>query len=260
MFLLSRFLPDAVVLDLDMPETDGLALLKRIRRSSYGCHLPVLLVTGTGNQETLEEGFESGLDDYIRKPVSPRELLLRLAAILRRTAPKGPGIHPEEWSGGELGSGILLWRRGRGTLESDLAGRLARTMDSICEHWCHRFRDRLMERHAGLSVAQLPVLILSSECWFLPMPGDFPHILWMDWLQQEAHILERIWRIASLRSATEPILIRHSHGYVGQGKKPALRLRWISNVSSLQPFQLVEALEIVLGMEPEDVMLRKIEL
>jgi two-component system phosphate regulon response regulator OmpR len=81
-----RFLqPDAMVLDVMMPGESGLSLTERLRgeRST----LPVLLLTARGAPEDRIAGFESGADDYLGKPFEPRELLLRLRALLRRSAP-----------------------------------------------------------------------------------------------------------------------------------------------------------------------------
>ncbi len=81
-----RFLqPDALVLDVMMPGESGLALTASLREEETA--LPILLLTARGAPEDRIEGFESGADDYLGKPFEPRELVLRLRAMLRRTAP-----------------------------------------------------------------------------------------------------------------------------------------------------------------------------
>ncbi len=75
---------DAMVLDVMMPGEDGLSLTRSLR--SQG-HIPILLLTAMGEVEDRIGGLEAGADDYLAKPFEPRELLLRLASILRR-APK----------------------------------------------------------------------------------------------------------------------------------------------------------------------------
>ncbi len=81
---LRAFSPDAMVLDVMMPGETGLALVASLREANST--LPVLLLTARGAPEDRIEGFESGADDYLPKPFEPRELLLRLRALLRRAA------------------------------------------------------------------------------------------------------------------------------------------------------------------------------
>ena len=78
-----RFLaPDALVLDVMMPGETGLALTASLRAERAG--VPILLLTARGAPEDRIAGFESGADDYLGKPFEPRELVLRLRAMLRR--------------------------------------------------------------------------------------------------------------------------------------------------------------------------------
>src|SRR3954466_1251282 len=81
--LLEREAYDAVLLDVMMPELDGLAVLKKIRERWPA--LPVLMLTAKGDETDRVVGLELGADDYLAKPFSPRELLARLRAVLRRT-------------------------------------------------------------------------------------------------------------------------------------------------------------------------------
>ena len=73
--------PDMVVLDVMMPDMDGFSVLKEIRRTS---RVPVLMLTARGEAEDRVEGLENGADDYLSKPFLPKELLLRVGAILNR--------------------------------------------------------------------------------------------------------------------------------------------------------------------------------
>ena len=73
---------DLLVLDVMMPGENGVALTRRLRRS---LPVPILLLTAMGEAEDRIAGLESGADDYLTKPFEPRELLLRIATILRRT-------------------------------------------------------------------------------------------------------------------------------------------------------------------------------
>lgn len=76
---------DAVLLDVMMPGMDGLEVLRAIRANST---IPILMLTARGDEADRVVGLELGADDYIAKPFSPRELLARLRAVLRRTRPQ----------------------------------------------------------------------------------------------------------------------------------------------------------------------------
>ena len=76
---------DAVLLDVMMPGIDGLEVCKRIRQKS---RVPVIMLTAKGDETDRVVGLELGADDYVPKPFSPRELLARLRAVLRRSAPE----------------------------------------------------------------------------------------------------------------------------------------------------------------------------
>jgi two-component system OmpR family response regulator len=78
---------DAVLLDVMMPGMDGLEVCKRIRATS---HIPVIMLTAKGDETDRVVGLELGADDYLPKPFSPRELLARLRAVLRRSNPEVP--------------------------------------------------------------------------------------------------------------------------------------------------------------------------
>lgn len=75
---------DAVLLDVMMPGMDGLEVLRRIRERSQ---IPVIMLTARGDETDRVVGLELGADDYVAKPFSPRELLARLRAVLRRVQP-----------------------------------------------------------------------------------------------------------------------------------------------------------------------------
>lgn len=79
---LAREPADAIVLDLMMPGEDGLAICRRLR--AMGDHTPILMLTAKGDPMDRILGLEMGADDYLAKPFTPRELVARLSAILRR--------------------------------------------------------------------------------------------------------------------------------------------------------------------------------
>ena len=76
--------PSLLVLDLMLPELDGLELFRRLRAE---LPVPVVMLTARGDEEDRVAGLELGADDYLTKPFSPRELVLRVAAVLRRGGP-----------------------------------------------------------------------------------------------------------------------------------------------------------------------------
>jgi two-component system phosphate regulon response regulator PhoB len=76
--------PDLVLLDWMMPETSGLELLRRLRRDELTANLPVILLTAKTEEDNQVQGLDSGADDYITKPFSPRALIARIRALLRR--------------------------------------------------------------------------------------------------------------------------------------------------------------------------------
>jgi DNA-binding response OmpR family regulator len=86
---------DIVVLDIMMPGPDGLEVLRRIRAETA---VPVLMLTARGDEEDRITGLDLGADDYLAKPCSPRELVSRIRAILRRAQP-GESIALEAHSG-----------------------------------------------------------------------------------------------------------------------------------------------------------------
>lgn len=90
--LLARFEFDALVVDVMMPGETGLEFTKNLREDGEFANLPVLLLTALGEVDDRITGLEAGADDYLVKPFEPRELVLRLNAILRRTVkPKDVG-------------------------------------------------------------------------------------------------------------------------------------------------------------------------
>ncbi len=77
--------PDLAVLDVMMPGVSGLEAIRMIRSDADLLDLPVILLTARAQEADVETGFDSGADDYITKPFSPRELAARVEALLSRT-------------------------------------------------------------------------------------------------------------------------------------------------------------------------------
>ena len=113
--------PDAVILDIMLPDIDGFETCRRIRAVS---DVPVLMLTAKGDEMDRIVGLEIGADDYLPKPFNPRELLARLKAILRRR-------------GGGATSAERVLRFGR--LEIEPSSRIARLDGSACTLTSYQF-------------------------------------------------------------------------------------------------------------------------
>jgi len=131
---------DAMVLDLMLPDGDGLDLCRELRASPRTRHLPLLMLTARGEPLDRIVGLELGADDYLPKPFEPRELLARVKALLRRATPQT--------------SGDEVLRFGR--LEVDLGARVARLDGVECDLTGHQF-DLLVV------LAQSPGRVLSRD-------------------------------------------------------------------------------------------------
>ena len=73
-----------MILDLDMPKLTGREVLKHVRHSARTTGLPVVVLTGSEDDETEAQLLEAGADDYIRKPIEPTRFLARIKAVMRR--------------------------------------------------------------------------------------------------------------------------------------------------------------------------------
>lgn len=82
--------PDLVILDVAMPQKKGLQICKRLRPDPKRAKLPILFLTGADRIERLVQVFEAEWDDFLTKPFDPRELVIRVRALLRRTQPESP--------------------------------------------------------------------------------------------------------------------------------------------------------------------------
>jgi two-component system phosphate regulon response regulator PhoB len=84
-------LPDLVMLDLMLPEIDGLEVCKRLKSNPQTEHIPIVMVTAKSDEADIVTGLELGADDYITKPFSPKVLVARIRAVLRRKTREIPG-------------------------------------------------------------------------------------------------------------------------------------------------------------------------
>lgn len=103
--------PDLIVLDVMLPDGDGFLLARKIRKTQG---LPIIFLTAKASESDRITGFELGADDYVVKPFSPRELSLRVEAVLRRSG-----------SGGAKPGAAMSWELGKQVLELDEAAHRA---------------------------------------------------------------------------------------------------------------------------------------
>lgn len=88
---IGRELPDVVILDWMLPKMSGLAMARHLRSDRRTRALPIIMVTARGDEPDKLAGLEYGADDYLTKPFSPKELLARIKAVLRRRSPQDAG-------------------------------------------------------------------------------------------------------------------------------------------------------------------------
>ncbi|WP_319469306.1 response regulator transcription factor [uncultured Pseudodesulfovibrio sp.] len=94
--LASGFRPDIILLDLMMPGMDGLEVCRQLKGDGALARIPVIMLTAKGEEIDKIVGLELGADDYVVKPFSPRELVLRIKAVLRRSGAPEPDA-PKAW-------------------------------------------------------------------------------------------------------------------------------------------------------------------
>ena len=145
--------PDLVVLDVMLPQVDGIRVLRHLREAEGG-GVPVILLTAKGEQDDKLAGLRSGADDYVVKPFSPRELVARVDAVLRRAHPPEESAEPLRFDQLEIDA------RGRRVLsdgeELALSQREFELLHFLASHPGQAFsRDELMDR-----------------VWETAMPGD----------------------------------------------------------------------------------------
>ncbi|WP_341926192.1 response regulator transcription factor [Nocardioides psychrotolerans] len=140
---------DLVVLDLMMPGMDGIEVCRRLRLSSA---VPVIMLTALGSEQDRVVGLEHGADDYVTKPFSPRELVLRVDSVLRRTG-GGATELPAVVSDGDLVVDHTRREATRDGVPLSLTGRELDLLRFLVAHPGTAFsRDDLLQRVWGWSI------------------------------------------------------------------------------------------------------------
>ncbi|MDH3641394.1 MAG: phosphate regulon transcriptional regulator PhoB [Gammaproteobacteria bacterium] len=89
---LDGVLPGLLIIDWMLPGMSGVDLARRLRKDDHTAHLPMIMLTARGEETDKLKSFDSGVDDYITKPFSPRELIARVKALLRRSGSPEDGV------------------------------------------------------------------------------------------------------------------------------------------------------------------------
>ena len=135
--------PDVVLLDWMIEGLSGIEVCRRLRRSTPTANLPIIMLTGRGAEEDRIRGLETGADDFVTKPFSPRELVARVRAVLRRVRPALAG---EQLTFADLQMDILQHKVRRGGKLIALGPTEYRLLRQFLEHPGRVFsRERLLD-------------------------------------------------------------------------------------------------------------------
>jgi DNA-binding response OmpR family regulator len=150
--LAADWAPDLVVLDLMLPGVDGIEVCRRLRAAEATAGLPVVMLTALGEEGDRVTGLEVGADDYVTKPFSPRELVLRVESVLRRAASGPAASGPGAIRAGRLEVDLAAHRVTRDGAALSLTGREYDLLAFLLQHPGQAFRrDELMQRVWGWS-------------------------------------------------------------------------------------------------------------
>ena len=152
--------PDLVVLDLMLPGVSGLEVCRRLRAGRDAqARLPVIMLTALGEESDRVTGLESGADDYVTKPFSPRELTLRVQAVLRRTRAGDPLVAPQPVRSGRLEVDVAARRARADGRELELTVREFDLLAFLVSHPGRAFtRAELLEQVWGWSFGDLSTI------------------------------------------------------------------------------------------------------
>lgn len=141
--------PDLVLVDWMLPDSSGLELTRALRREEGGRDLPIIMLTARAEERDKVTGLEGGADDYITKPFSARELLARINALLRRTAPAEDTV----LKAGALRLDVASHRVWVGDAEADLGPTEYRLLKFLLENQERVFsRGQLLDQVWGRNV------------------------------------------------------------------------------------------------------------
>lgn len=125
-----ELMPDLIVLDLMMPEMNGITLFKELRREANTRKIPVIMLTARGQTEDKIQGLELGADDYMTKPFSPKEMVLRVKNLLKRSSHTESGAELECGPFKFIKNSLLFYIDGE---RCDLTGTEFKLLLYLCE-------------------------------------------------------------------------------------------------------------------------------
>jgi two-component system phosphate regulon response regulator PhoB len=135
--------PDVVILDWMIEGVPGIEVCRRLRRRSATAHVPIIMLTARGEESDRIRGLETGADDYVTKPFSPRELLARVGAVLRRVRPALAG---EQLAYADIEMNVEAHRVRRAGRSIQLGPTEFRLLRHLMEHPGRVFsRERLLD-------------------------------------------------------------------------------------------------------------------
>ena len=102
MRLVEEVMPDLILLDWMLPGISGVTMAQKLRQKASTRHIPIIMLTARGEEEAQVQGFEAGADDYVVKPFSPRALVARIKALLRRKAETTPEQTSDKLTAGKM--------------------------------------------------------------------------------------------------------------------------------------------------------------
>lgn len=149
-------MPDLVISDVMMPNMDGMEMCRRLRSQPQTRHIPLILLSALGDTDNVLKGFQMGADDYVSKPVNPKELVARVTAVLNRASITRPmAAHSISFVGAKGGVGTT-------TVAMNVAARLAQLEHTVVYvelqpfggglRYLLRFREAMVDYSALLTI------------------------------------------------------------------------------------------------------------
>ena len=149
--LIQQQMPDLVLLDLMLPGMDGLEICRQLKDSDLTQNIPIIMVTAKGEESDVVLGLGIGADDYISKPFSPKELIARVKAVLRRYDNKSSSTHKSRITMGDLIIDIDKHKVSLEGIEINLTATEFRLLHSMASHPGKVFtREQLLNHGFGV--------------------------------------------------------------------------------------------------------------
>ncbi len=174
--------PDLVILDLMLPGTSGLEVCRRLRADPRSATMPIIMVTAKSDEVERVVGLEMGADDYVVKPFSPKELVARVHAVMRRAQPRAA---PTRLTAGAIvldvdrhevevdGERVTLTPREFALLRTLLesAGRVLSREQLLVKAWGHAHADEIESRTVDVHVRRLRAKLGREERRIVTVKG-----------------------------------------------------------------------------------------